>query len=115
MTTDPSTGVVNHRLYVDGGVFGDWGRFRLEAIDLEMSHVFDRNYRIHPDLPNSAGATMTQSYEMGRGDWRVKINAGAEMSCTVHAFELTAWLEALEGDTVVCRRDWRSRIPRRQV
>ncbi len=115
VTSDPSTGVVNHRLYVDGGVFGDWGKFRLEAIDLEMGHVFDRNYRIHPDLPNSACATMTQSYEMGRGDWRVKINAGAEMSSTVHAFELTAWLEALEGDTVICRRDWRSRIPRRQV
>jgi uncharacterized protein len=115
VTTDPVTGEVNHRLYVDGGVFGDWGKFRLEAVDLEMGHVFERNYRIHPDRPNSARATMTQSYEMARGDWQVKINAGAEMTSTPEAFELTAWLEALEGDTVVCRRDWRSSIPRRQV
>ncbi len=51
VSTDPVTGEVNHRLYVDGGVFGDWGKFRLEAVDLEMGHVFERNYRIHPDDP----------------------------------------------------------------
>ena len=109
------TGELHHRLYVDGGVFGDWGKFRLEDIGLDMGHVFERNYRIHPDEPNSARATMTQSYDMARGEWRVTINAGAEMTSTGKAFELTAWLEALEGDTVVCRRDWRSSIPRRHV
>jgi uncharacterized protein len=112
---DPASGEVTHRLYVDGGVFGDWGRFRLEDIDLEMGHVFERHYRIHPDDPNSARATMTQSYDMARGDWRIQIKAGAEMTSTAGHFELTAWLEALEGDTVICRRDWRSSIPRRQV
>jgi putative CocE/NonD family hydrolase len=115
VSTDPVTGEVTHRLYVDGGVFGDWGKFRLEDIGLEMGHVFERNYRIHPDQPNSARATMTQSYDMARGDWRVTIHAGAEMTSTGKAFELTAWLEALEGDTVICRRDWRSSIPRRHV
>jgi hypothetical protein len=112
---DPAGGEVTHRLYVDGGVFGDWGRFRLEDIDLELGHVFERKYRIHPDDPNSARATMSQSYDMGRGDWRVRINSGAEMTSTPGHFELTAWLEALEGDTVICRRDWRSSIPRRHV
>jgi putative CocE/NonD family hydrolase len=115
VSADPVTGEVTHRLYVDGGVFGDWGKFRLEDIGLEMGHVFERNYRIHPNDPNSARATMTQSYDMARGDWRVTIHAGAEMTSTGKTFELTAWLEALEGDTVVCRRDWRSSIPRRHV
>jgi uncharacterized protein len=115
VSADPVTGDVTHRLYVDGGVFGDWGKFRLEDIALEMGHVFERNYRIHPNEPNSARATMTQSYDMARGDWRVSINAGAEMTSTGKTFELTAWLEALEGDTVVCRRDWRSSIPRKHV
>ena len=88
MITDPVTGEVNHRLHIDGGVFGAWGKFRLEAIDLEMGHAFERNYRIHPDEPNSARATMTQSYEMARGDWQVKIKAGAEMTSTAQTFEL---------------------------
>jgi putative CocE/NonD family hydrolase len=112
VTTDQITGNVTHRLYVDGGVFGDWGKFRLEAIDLEMGHVFERIYSIHPDAPNSARATMTQSYEMGRGDWQVRVNAGAEMTSTADTFELTAWIEAFEGDTALCRREWRSSIPR---
>jgi hypothetical protein len=37
------------------------------------------------------------------------------MTSTAGHFELAAWLEALEGDTVICRRDWRSSIPRRQM
>jgi len=77
-----------------------------------MGHVFERIYSIHPDAPNSARATMTQSYEMGRGDWQVRVNAGAEMTSTADTFELTAWIEAFEGDTVLCRREWRSSIPR---
>ena len=43
VTIDQITGEVSHRLYVDGGVFGDWGKFRLDAIGLEMSHVFEQN------------------------------------------------------------------------
>ena len=112
VVADPVTGEVTHRLYVDGGVFGDWGRFRLEGIGLSMGHVFERRYSIRPDEPNSARAVMTQSYETGRGEWQVKIEAGAEMTSTPGAFELAAWIEAFEGDTVVCRRDWRSSIPR---
>jgi putative CocE/NonD family hydrolase len=115
VTTDQITGEVRHRLFVDGGVFGNWGRFRLENIDLEMGHVFERNYSIHPDDPNSARATMTQSYEMARGDWQVKVNAGAEMTSTSETFELNAWLEAFEGGTSVCRREWRSSIPRTRL
>jgi putative CocE/NonD family hydrolase len=112
VTQDPRTGEVRHRLFVDGGVFGDWGKFKLDAIDLDMGHVFERIYSVRPDDPNSARATMTQSYEMARGDWRIKVDAGAEMTSTPETFELTAWIEAFEGETPVCRRDWRSSIPR---
>jgi putative CocE/NonD family hydrolase len=112
VSTDQISGLVNHRLYVDGGVFGDWGKFRLDSIDMDMGHIFERIYSIHPDDPNSARATMTQSYEMGRGDWQVKITAGAEMTSSAASFELTAWIEAFEGDAAICRREWRSSIPR---
>jgi hypothetical protein len=42
----------------------------------------------------------------------VKITAGAEMTSTATSFELTAWIEALEGAVVICRRDWQSSMPR---
>ena len=112
MTLDQITGEAIHRLFVDGGVFGDWGKFRLDDIGLEMGHVFERIYRIHPDDPNSAVATMRQSYDMGRGDWQIKIDAWAEMRSTPSTFELRAWIEAFEGANPVCRREWKSSIPR---
>jgi uncharacterized protein len=112
VSVDRVTGEVNHRLYTDGGVFGAWGKFRLDAIGLEMGHTYERNYRIRPNDPNSARATMTQSYEMGRGDWQIRVDAGAEMTSTATTFELTAWLEAFEGGKSVCRREWRSSHPR---
>jgi len=115
VVTDPKTGEVDHRLYTDGGVFGAWGKFRLDAIGMEMSHTYERHYRIRPDDPNSACATMTQTYEMGRGDWQTRIETGAQMRSTVSTFELSAWLEAFEGDRLVCRRDWKSSIPRAGV
>src|SRR5581483_8596654 len=109
---DQITGEVNHRLYTDGGVFGPWGKFRLDAIGMEMSHVYERNYRIRPDDPNSARASMTQTYEMSRGGWQIRVEAGAEMTSTPTTFELSAWLEAFEGADSVCRRQWRASIPR---
>ena len=112
VTLDQITGEVAHRLYVDGGVFGDWGKFKLDSIGMDMGHVFERIYRIHPDDPNSAHATMTQSYEMGRGEWQIKLNAGADMESTASTFELNAWIEAFEGDKRVLRREWKSSIPR---
>ena len=115
LTIDQLTQEVSHRLYVDGGVFGDWGKFRLDDIGLVMGHVFERTYRIKPDDPNSARAEMVQTYEMSRDDWSIKIDAGAVMTSTPAAFQLDAWIEAREGDETVCRRDWRSSIPRNHL
>jgi len=55
---------------------------------------------------------MTQSYEMGRGEWRIKLNAGADMASTPSTFELSAWIEAFEGGKPVLRREWKASIPR---
>jgi putative CocE/NonD family hydrolase len=115
VTIDQITGEASHRLFVDGGVFGDWGKFRLDAIGLEMGHVFERIYRIKPQDPNSARATMTQTYEMARGDWQVRIDAGAEMTSTASTFELNAWLEAFEGERPVFRTQWKSSAPRNNL
>jgi hypothetical protein len=82
---------------------------------MDMAHVFERIYSIRPDDPASARASMTQTYEMGRDDWQVAIRSGATMSSTPATFELDAWLEAYEGDARICRREWRSSIPRRNL
>jgi putative CocE/NonD family hydrolase len=115
VTVDQTSGAATHRLFIDGGVFGDWGKFRLDEIGLEMAHVYERTYSVAPDNPCSARAEMTQSYEMGRGAWQTRIDAGAVMTSTPTTFELAAWVEAFEGPSSVCRRDWKHSIPRRGV
>jgi putative CocE/NonD family hydrolase len=115
VTLDQLSGEVTHRLYIDGGVFGPSGKFRLEDIGVELAHVFERIYRIKPGEPNSAHATMNQTYETARGDWRVRIEAGAKMTSTVSTFELHAWIEAYESDRSILRKDWSASIPRVHV
>jgi putative CocE/NonD family hydrolase len=115
VTLDQITREVTHRLFVDGGVFGDWGKFRLDDIQMDMGHVFEKIYSIRPEEPNSARATMTQTYDMGRGDWQITVRAGADMSSTTATFELTAWIEAYEGEKSVFRKEWSSSIPRNNL
>jgi putative CocE/NonD family hydrolase len=112
---DQLTGEVTHRLFIDGGVFGDNGKILLDDITMEMGHVFERIYRINAADPNSAYAAMIQTYEMGRSAWQVKVDAGAKMTSSASTFELDAWIEAYEGDTSVFRREWRSSIPRNKI
>jgi putative CocE/NonD family hydrolase len=115
VTEDQVTGQVTHRLYIDGGAFGDRGKFRIDEVGLEIGHVYERIYSIKPDEPNSARATMTQTCEMGRGDWQIYIHTGAEMTSTNMTFELKAWVEAFEGDKPIGRRDWKGSIPRNRI
>jgi putative CocE/NonD family hydrolase len=113
VSIDQITGRVNHRLYVDGGTFGPTGKMRLTTPGIEMSHVSERNYSIHPSDPNSAQASMTQTCEIGRAGWQTRIQTHAQMTSTPTTFELTAWVEAFEADKSVCRREWKSSIPRK--
>ena len=112
---DAAGGETCHRLFIDGGVFGDWGKFRIDDIGLEMGHVFTRELAIREDDPLSARATMVQSYETGRGDWRVRIEARARMTSSAAAFHLTADLDAYEGETRVFSRTWTAEVPRNGV
>jgi hypothetical protein len=113
LNVDQLSGEVVQRLFIDGGVFGDCGKIRLDDIDLELAHVTERLYRIKPDDPNSARARMTQTYEMARGDWQIRIEAGAEMTSSASEFHLHSWLEAYAGEASVFRTSSTKSFPRR--
>jgi uncharacterized protein len=115
VTLDQLSGEVTHRLFIDGGTFGPWGKLRLDAPGMEMSHVYERLYAVRPEDPLSARAVMIQSCELGRGSWQVRIDARAEMTATRATFELDAWVEAREGSQLLCRREWKASIARTDV
>jgi len=85
----------------------------MNARSLGESEASVRTYSIHPNDPNSARAVMTQTYEMGRGSWQIRIKTGAKMTSTRTTFELDAWLKAYEADKSVCRREWPATVPRK--
>lgn len=109
---DQLTGEITHRSYCDGGVFGPIGRVLIKDIGLESHHVTDRIFRIHPDNPGSARFTMTQTYELARGDWRVRMEIHDDCTCDDDHFHVTSHVEAYEGDSLIHRKEWNESIPR---
>ena len=112
ITIDQVTGEIRHRVYVDGGVFGDAGKIRLEAIGLEMAHMLEDISSIRPDDPCSAKLSSRQSFEMGRGDWQVRIETTALMTSTPTTFEIDSSVAAYEGGSQVFQKASKRSIPR---
>ncbi|MDF2764742.1 MAG: Peptidase, partial [Rhodospirillales bacterium] len=112
VTIDQVSGSVSHRILIDGDVFGGYGRLRLDDIGLEMRHEYERTQTIGPDDSNSASYSMTQCYELRRGAWKITLRARTDMTSTARSFELSAWLEAHDGETLVRRKEWKASLPR---
>jgi hypothetical protein len=109
---DQLSGEIVHRSYCDGGVFGPIGRVLIEAVGLETHHVSDRTFRIRPDDPDSARYTMTQSYELARGDWRVRMEIHDDCSCDAGSYHVTSRVSAYENDVLVHHKEWRETLSR---
>ena len=109
VTIDHMTGGVSHR------IVGGMGKLRLEDIDLEMGHVYERIHSIQPDNPNSAKFSMTQRYELRRSTWNIVLNATMEVTSSMKSFELQAWVEASDKNGLVSRREWKASVPRNRM
>ncbi|MEM8730472.1 MAG: CocE/NonD family hydrolase C-terminal non-catalytic domain-containing protein, partial [Pseudomonadota bacterium] len=111
-TTDLTTGLTTHRVFIDGGVFGPVGDMRLDDIGTVLRDISDRRYIIHPGDPSTARAIMEQNAGFSRDDWSVKIETYAEQTATASAFHLTARIKCWDGDTVFFEADDHFEIPR---
>ncbi len=109
---DLATGEHAARFFLDGGVFGPVGRLRLDETGTEMGDVSDRVYRIHPEDPLSARATMDQESCFERDDWRVRIKTSSEMTATKTDFHLRASVTCWDGEEEFHHVQWDHSIPR---
>ncbi len=109
---DLATGEHAARFSFDGGVFGPVGRLRLDETGTEMGDVSDRVYRIHPQDPLPARATMDQESCFERDDWNVRIKTGSEMKATGTAFLLRASVTCWDGEEEFHHVQWDHSIPR---
>lgn len=108
---DHETGVNTYITEGVGGLFGE-GVLRFDEIDTELSHSLRRELSIRDDDPLSARYVLTQTYEMGRDGWRIRIESRTEMRSDERYFYLIGELSALENGNIVRTRQWDERYER---
>ena len=69
-------------------------------------------FTIDDDDPLSATAECARTIEIGRGEWRTRIEMTAHMSSTTSDFDMSATLKVYEGDELVFSREYDARVPR---
>ncbi len=110
-TLDLVNGIARYSAKSEGGLFGE-GAYRFDEIDTSVSHDLARELTIAADDPLSASYHLTQSYELGREGWRIRIDTHTSMHATTTNFVLTATLRAFANGTLAESRDFEETIPR---
>ncbi|GAB0116722.1 CocE/NonD family hydrolase [Acidisoma sp. 7E03] len=111
VSLDSLTGTATYETIGEGGLFGE-GVERFDDIDLSVDHALSRRLTVQADDPFSARSAITQSFELGRDGWRIRIETETEMTGTATQFRMTGKLRAFENGVRVAERDWDERFPR---
>ena len=102
---DSLTGEATYVTVGEGGLFGE-GVLRFDEIDMLVNHGLTRRLTVSANDPLSARSVITQSYEMGREGWRIRIETEAEMAGSEGTFRLTGAVRAFENGALVVERQW---------
>jgi putative CocE/NonD family hydrolase len=105
VTLDSLSGVATYVTVGEGGLFGE-GVEHFDEIDMTVDHGLTRRLTVASDDPLSARSVITQSYEMGREGWWIRIDTEAEMTGTAETFRLTGTVRAFENGALVAERVW---------
>lgn len=93
-------------------VINDAGTYRLDDIDLQLSHrVVERYSYSYGNYDSLSGWTEWQR-SFSRGDWQVHTVTRTLMTADAENFRLRATLDAYEGDSRVFAKSWDEEIPR---
>jgi putative CocE/NonD family hydrolase len=104
---DPSSGVLEFENDPEGT-----GTWVLLDRDLEVSAGYRDLYSIQEHDPLSARVTCDRSYELARGDWRIRVQTTSTMTSMATEFLVDDKLEAFEGGRRVFVKTWSRSFPR---
>jgi len=93
-------------------VIRDDGVSEIEDIGTETGLEKSTQYRIKPDDPTSARASVKHQFTCRGPDWDTRINTNTAVSCDREFFYVEADLQAFEGDKRVFARSWNRRVSR---
>ena len=94
-----------------GGLFGE-GILRFDDIDVQVAHNLKRELTIKDDDPLTARYVLTQTYEMGRDGWRIRVETRTEMWADTRQFRLKGALTARLNGALMAERQWDESIAR---
>jgi putative CocE/NonD family hydrolase len=95
----------------EGGVFGE-GVIRFPDIDTTVGHSLARTLKIRGNDPLSARFELTQSIDLGRDGWRIRIETETTMTSTATHYRLTGTVRTFENGEPFVTRSWDEEIAR---
>jgi len=96
-------------------VIADFGTYRLDGIDVEVSRRTDEWYRHVGDDVLSAESEIVSTRGLARDGWRIRTVTRTLLTCTADEFEIHATLDAYEGKARVFSKTWNTSVPRQLV
>jgi hypothetical protein len=111
VTIDLVAGVSTYVTEGKGGLFGE-GAHRFEEIDTTVSHDLRRELTIEASNPLSASHRITQTYELGREGWRIRIETLSRLRATATEFVVTSSVRAYENGMLAGSREMERSILR---
>lgn len=95
----------------EGGVFGE-GIIRFPDIDTTVGHSLARKLTIKGDDPLSARFSLTQSIDLGREGWQIRIETDTAMSSTADSYRLSGEVRTWANGEPFVTRSFDETIPR---
>ncbi|MBI1775206.1 MAG: CocE/NonD family hydrolase [Proteobacteria bacterium] len=107
---DPRSGHVRVILNCDGGVLlGPVKRYRIDRIGTEIATTLLKRCDIDDDDPLSAKIELTQTTEIGREGWRVRVDVRVSLASDRDYFHVEATAKASLNGATVSDRAWRTK------
>ncbi|MGF1592737.1 MAG: CocE/NonD family hydrolase [Kiloniellaceae bacterium] len=103
---DLTAGVTRYTIHEDTGAYEH------PQTGLITRQQRDEVWALPLDEPDRASGECRWTSELRRGDWAVRTESVASLQCSADAFQITASVEAFEGDRRVHAKTWQRRIAR---
>jgi uncharacterized protein len=110
---DVGRNLVNYESALD--VVKDSGTVRFEDTGMEIGKEVHERYSWTADDLTSVRGETEWTMTFARGEWATRVETRQVLTCTPTEFRLHATLDAFEGATRVCSRNWSLAVPRDHV
>jgi putative CocE/NonD family hydrolase len=112
ITQDRMTGEIAVETRGIGGFLGPGRRWRVTPIGTVIGHQLVKRFTITEGDPTSGKGEYSQTYELERGDWRIRIETHTAFRGTRSDWVMAQEVKVFEADAEVFSKVWTDTVPR---